>query len=75
MESSQTIEADAARYRWLKNVRGLNLQSCTATWTVANGTKYTSSHILAANGTQFPSLETLDETIDSAILASASSFL
>ena len=58
---------DAKRYRWLKAQPMLSLKSDNMGWTRLDGTKYISSHRLAARTISFESFETLDETIDHAM--------
>lgn len=47
------LEADAARYRWLKAQKGLSLHSVlegSGKWLRADGSTYAPSHTLAADG-------------------------
>ena len=62
-----TLKKDAERYRWLRDQKGLHLESESMTWTRKDGSKYTSTHYLAANGTCYASLESIDLTIDTAM--------
>jgi len=58
---------DAERYRFLRDLNGLELRSTYQTWTRHDGSKFNSSHYLAGNDTAFSAYETLDETIDAAM--------
>ena len=58
---------DALRYRWLKQQRNLRLVSDGGTWAREDGSIFRASHQLAAGGTQFAPMPTLDEAIDAAI--------
>ena len=64
-------ERDAMRYRWLKSRTGLSLQTerghCV--WTRLDGTKFNATHYLAEGGTQHAPADSLDSTIDDAMLA------
>ena len=64
---------DAERYRWLKSRKGLTLRSETdhSVWTRLDGTKFNATHYLAEGGTQHAPSESLDATIDSAMLVAA----
>ena len=64
---SESIEADALRYRWLKSRKGLDLQTSGEIWTRPDGSKFTASHYLAEGDTQHAAHEGLDETIDAAM--------
>lgn len=60
---------DAERYRWLRSQYGLTLESSGMQWTrIKDGSKFIASHRLCANDRIFSAFETLDETIDEAIL-------
>ena len=59
---------DAARYRWLKSRKALELRSCHVKWTRPDGTTFYQSHQLAEGGTGHAAHETLDETIDAAMI-------
>lgn len=61
------MSGDALRYRWIKAQKGLTLQSDVTVWTRPDGSSFTSSHRLAANGTQYAAAETLDELINAAM--------
>jgi len=63
------VEADAARYRWLKAQKGLDLRSEreTSKWTRPDGSVFYATHSMAAGGTQFPPAESLDAMIDYAM--------
>ncbi len=63
---AEEAEADAQRYRWLKSCRALELRSDGTTWTREDGTRFVSSHFLAAGNTQHAPAETLDAAIDAA---------
>lgn len=64
-------QADAKRYRWLKSRNGLTLRSEKQpnTWTRMDGTKFSASRSLSADGTQYAPAATLDELIDAAAIA------
>ena len=64
------LEKDAARYRWLKIRRGLELRSEPQpnTWTRKDGTKFSATHYLAEGGIQHAPADSLDATIDAAML-------
>lgn len=65
------LEKDAARYRWLKSRKGLTL--CTVPqpylWKRLDGTEFCATHLLAEGGTQHAAADSLDATIDAAMLA------
>lgn len=63
------LEGDAARYRWLKAQKGLDLRSEreTSKWTRPDGSVFYATHSMAAGGTQFPPAESLDAMIDYAM--------
>jgi hypothetical protein len=61
------IERDAARYRWIKSKKNLELQTNRGFWFHEDGTKYWPSHFLNVNGTGFNGIEHLDDLIDQAI--------
>jgi hypothetical protein len=65
------LEKDAARYRWLKSRNGLDLRSepQPTIWTRMDGTKFSATHYLAEGGTQHAPADSLDATIDAAMLA------
>lgn len=70
-EARQTaLEKDAARYRWLKSRTGLELRSEPQpnVWTRMDGTKFSATHYLAEGGTQHAPADSLDATIDAAML-------
>ena len=69
-ELDEKTKRDAARYRWLRSRKGLELRSCLGhnKWTREDGTTYYQSHQLSEGGTGHASCQTLDETIDAAIL-------
>jgi hypothetical protein len=61
-------EADAARYRWLRDVNDLTLRSTVGSkWTRLDGTVFFSRHYLACNGRQCESEDSLDKAIDAAM--------
>ena len=66
-KENASLKQDAARYRWLRDQKGLRLESDNMVWTRLDGSKYTSTHYLAANGTCHASLESLDLTVDTAM--------
>ena len=66
-KENASLKQDAARYRWLRDQEGLLLESDNMVWTRLDGSKYTSTHYLAANGTCHASLESLDLTVDTAM--------
>jgi hypothetical protein len=61
------IERDAARYRWIKSKKNLELQTNRGFWFREDGTKYWPSHFLNVNGTGFNGIEHLDDLIDQAM--------
>jgi len=65
--------ADAERYRWIKSRKGLDLRTehdhCV--WTRIDGSKFCATHYLAEGGTQHAPAESLDATVDAAMLAAA----
>jgi len=65
-----SIKEDAARYRWIKSRNGLTLTSIPQPnlWKRQDGTAFYASHSLAEGGTQHAPKETLDETIDEAMV-------
>lgn len=63
----ERLKADAARYQWLKQAKGLTLESERgAPWTREDGSTFSPSHRLCAGGTQFAPEESLDAAIDAA---------
>lgn len=66
-KENASLKQDAVRYRWLRDQKGLRLESDNMVWTRLDGSKYTSTHYLAANGTCHASLESLDLTVDTAM--------
>lgn len=63
----ERLKADAARYQWLKQAKGLTLESERgAPWTRNDGSTFSPSHRLCAGGTQFGPEESLDAAIDAA---------
>ena len=63
----ERLKADAARYQWLKQAKGLTLESERgAPWTREDGSTFSPSHRLCAGGTQFGPEESLDAAIDAA---------
>lgn len=66
-EEIERLQADAARYQWLKQAKGLTLESERgAPWTREDGSTFSPSHRLCAGGTQFAPEESLDAAIDAA---------
>ncbi len=61
------LEKNAKRYEWIESRKYINLRSERVQWTRSDGTKFTSSHYLAADGKLYGSAETLDATIDLAM--------
>lgn len=63
------VREDAARYRWIKAQKGLDLRSEKEgqKWTRADGSVFYATHSLAAGGTQFAPAESLDAMIDAAM--------
>lgn len=63
------VRGDAARYRWIKAQKGLDLRSEKEgqKWTRADGSVFYATHSLAAGGTQFAPAESLDAMIDAAM--------
>lgn len=61
------LEADAARYRWLKARKGLDLRTGASWWQRQDGSTFWSTHSLAADGTAYAAAESLDATIDAAM--------
>ena len=66
-KESAALKKDAERYRWLRDQKRLHLESESMTWTRKDGSKYTSTHYLSANGTSYAPLESIDLTIDTAM--------
>lgn len=66
-QPSDDVVKDAARYRWLKEQKQLSLRSCGGRWAREDGSKFVSSHRLAAGDTLFGPQETLDAAIDAAM--------
>ena len=66
-KESAALKKDAERYRWLRDQKRIHLESESMTWTRKDGSKYTSTHYLAANGTSYAPLESIDLTIDTAM--------
>lgn len=62
----QELEADAKRYRWLRDQSKVELHSDGSRWT-KNGVKFIASHRLCTGYTAHGHFATLDETIDSAM--------
>jgi len=69
----QAYREDAERYRWLKSRKGLDLRTehdhCV--WTRIDGSKFCATHYLAEGGTQHAPADSLDATIDAAMVAAA----
>lgn len=68
MDEIDSLRADAERYRWLKTQKGLTLESDNMIWTRINGSKFMSPYRLCGNDIAYESCETLDKTIDTAML-------
>lgn len=68
MKSCSDTERNAKRYLWLKSQEGLVLRHETAEWIREDGSKYVTTHSLSANSTQHVPHESLDDTIDAAML-------
>lgn len=68
--ANNDVCADAARYRWIKAQRNLELHTCRTygmPWTnMETGKRYYPTHYLAVNGTGFGGIEKLDDLIDQA---------
>lgn len=64
---NETLRKDAERYRWLKSVKHLELNSTNGEWIREDDSRFISSHRLCAFGTAFAPYPTLDETIDAAM--------
>ena len=62
-------EKDAERYRWLKERKGIELRSGHGEWRRLDGTLFMESHYLAEGNMQHAPAESLDATIDAAMLA------
>lgn len=64
------LEKDAARYRWLKSRKGLTLRTEPQpnVWKRIDGTEFSATHYLAEGGTQHAPAESLDATIDAAMV-------
>jgi hypothetical protein len=69
--ASNEIHVDAARYRWIRAQRNLELHTCKTygvPWTnTETGKKYYPTHYLSTNGTGFGGIEKLDDLIDQAM--------
>lgn len=64
---NESLRADAERYRWLRDAKGLSLRSDGSKWTRSNGEQFIASHHLCAFDTSYAAFESLDEVIDAAI--------
>lgn len=71
LEDPESLRKDAERYRWLKSRKGLSLKTehPGSIWRRGDGTKFTASHYLAEGDVQHAPEESLDKTIDKAIIA------
>jgi hypothetical protein len=69
----ERLRADAARYAWLKSRKGLSLRSEQQpnVWTRLDGSKFSATHSLAEGHTQHAPADSLDATIDAAMLVAA----
>jgi hypothetical protein len=64
----EALQADAARYRWLREVEDLSLRSTVdSKWTRPDGTVFFSRHYLACNGGQCEAEDSLYKAIDAAM--------
>ena len=61
------IEKDAARYRWLKSRKGLDLRTDGSEWTRVDGIKFRATHSLAEGDTRYSPEDNLDALIDKAM--------
>lgn len=61
-------EVDAQRYQFLKKQECLTMFTKKQQWTRADGSKYYSSHYLAVDDVLCESFESLDETVDEAMV-------
>jgi hypothetical protein len=66
------LEADAARYLWLKSRKALMLRSEPLRWQRLDGTAFYSTHYMADDITQYAPAESLDAMIDGAMAACTS---
>lgn len=66
-EENEALRKDAERYRWLKSVKHLELNTTNGEWIREDDSRFISSHRLCAFGTAFAPYPTLDETIDAAM--------
>ena len=66
----EALRKDAERYRWLKSRKGLDLRSAPQPnkWTQMDGTVFSATHYLTEGGTQHAPADSLDATIDAAML-------
>jgi len=67
LAENESLRADAERYRWLRDAKGLSLRSDGSKWTRSNGEQFICSHHLCAFDTSYAAYESLDEVIDAAI--------
>jgi hypothetical protein len=61
-------KVDAARYRWLRDAKGLELRSDGSNWS-RHGESFVAPFSMAANGTRYGAFDSLDKLIDAAIAA------
>lgn len=61
------VEADAARYRWIKSRTGLTLRTDGSIWQRPDGSTFIATHYIAADGTQHAPADSLNATIDEAM--------
>ncbi len=65
----EALSKDAERYRWIRSRKGLTLR-CEPQpnlWSRIDGTQFSVTHIICADGKQFAPAEGLDATIDAAM--------
>ena len=64
-EDRAEMEKDAARYRWLKKQKSLELiTGSSVVWIREDGSSFSSPYTLSAGGTRYAVCETLDKMID-----------
>ena len=68
-EKLEEAKKDAARYRWLKAVEGLSLDSVMGLgkWKQSDGREYVPSHRLTANRVSYSPRPSLDMVVDEAM--------
>lgn len=62
----ERLREDAARYRWLREAKNLELRSAALDWITPEGERFKSTHFMQAGDTQFGGYRSLDELIDTA---------